>query len=65
MNRTKTPGSVVVYGTPGEEMMPPNAKTDMLKAVFSRAPTSSFESRLADMIVGPTRRESLEISGRG
>jgi len=32
LNRTKTPGSVVVYGTPGEEMMPPNAKTDMLKA---------------------------------
>jgi amidohydrolase len=32
LNRTKTPGSVVVYGTPGEEMMPPNAKIDMLKA---------------------------------
>ena len=27
--RTKTPGSVIVYGTPGEEMMPPNAKTVM------------------------------------
>lgn len=32
LNRTKSPGSVVVYGTPGEEMMPPNAKIDMLKA---------------------------------
>lgn len=32
LGRTKTPGTVVVYGTPGEEMMPPNAKTDMLKA---------------------------------
>jgi amidohydrolase len=32
LGRTKTPGSVVVFGTPGEEMMPPNAKTDMLKA---------------------------------
>ena len=30
--KTKTPGSVVVYGCPGEEMMPPNAKTDMYKA---------------------------------
>src|SRR6266852_798218 len=28
LTRTNTPGSVVVYGTPGEEMMPPNAKTD-------------------------------------
>ncbi len=30
--RTKTPGSIVVYGTPGEEMMPPNAKTVMHEA---------------------------------
>src|SRR2546425_1868712 len=29
--RTKAPGSVVVYGTPGEEMMPPAAKTEMHK----------------------------------
>ena len=29
---TKTPGSVVVFGTPGEEMMPPNAKTVMFEA---------------------------------
>ncbi len=36
--RTKTPGSVVVYGTPGEEMMPPNAKTVMFEAgVFNGA----------------------------
>ena len=36
--RTKTPGSVVVYGTPGEEMMPPNAKTVMYDAgVFNGA----------------------------
>ena len=27
--KTKMPGSVVVFGTPGEEMMPPNAKTVM------------------------------------
>ena len=32
------PGSVVVYGTPGEEMMPPNAKTVMHEAhVFDGA----------------------------
>ena len=38
LSRSKTPGTVVVYGTPGEEMMPPNAKTDMLRAgVFNGA----------------------------
>lgn len=36
--RTKAPGSVVVYGCPGEEMMPPNAKTVMYEAgVFDGA----------------------------
>ena len=30
--KTKTPGSVVVFGAPGEEMMPPNAKTVMFDA---------------------------------
>ncbi|MEO8499535.1 MAG: peptidase dimerization domain-containing protein [Vicinamibacteria bacterium] len=30
--KTKAPGSVVVFGAPGEEMMPPNAKTEMFKA---------------------------------
>ena len=29
LTKTHTPGSVTVFGTPGEEMMPPNAKTDM------------------------------------
>jgi amidohydrolase len=38
LDRTKTPGSVVVYGTPGEEMMPPAAKTEMHQAkVFDGA----------------------------
>src|SRR5580704_4742705 len=32
LERTHTPGSVVVFGCPGEEMMPPVAKTDMFKA---------------------------------
>jgi metal-dependent amidase/aminoacylase/carboxypeptidase family protein len=32
LDRTHAPGSVVVFGTPGEEMMPPVAKTDMHKA---------------------------------
>jgi amidohydrolase len=36
--RTHAPGSVVMYGTPGEEMMPPNAKTVMHEAgVFGGA----------------------------
>src|SRR5262245_36521137 len=29
LTRSHTPGSVTVFGTPGEEMMPPNAKTEM------------------------------------
>lgn len=38
LSKSGTPGTVTVYGTPGEEMMPPNAKTDMLKAkVFDGA----------------------------
>lgn len=32
LEKTKMPGSVTVFGTPGEEMMPPNAKTDMYEA---------------------------------
>jgi amidohydrolase len=32
LTRTRTPGSVTVFGTPGEEMMPPNAKTVMHEA---------------------------------
>ena len=32
LTRSKTAGSVVVFGTPGEEMMPPNAKTVMFKS---------------------------------
>ncbi len=32
LSRTKTPGTVTVYGTPGEEMMPPQAKVVMFNA---------------------------------
>jgi amidohydrolase len=52
--RTRTPGSVVIYGTPGEEMMPPNAKTVMHEAhvfdgadVIVRSHSSSQTSRPA------------------
>ncbi len=38
LQQSGTPGKVVVYGTPGEEMMPPNAKTVMYDAgVFAGA----------------------------
>jgi len=38
LEKTKSPGSVYVYGCPGEEMMPPNAKTVMHEAgVFKNA----------------------------
>jgi amidohydrolase len=52
--RSKTPGSVIVYGTPGEEMMPPNAKTQMHEAhvfngadIIVRSHSSSQTSRPA------------------
>jgi amidohydrolase len=32
MDRTHAPGSITVFGTPGEEMMPPVAKTQMFEA---------------------------------
>lgn len=54
LNRTRTPGSVTVFGTPGEEMMPPNAKTEMHLAhafdgmdVIVRSHASSVTSRPA------------------
>lgn len=38
IDRNHVPGSVIVFGTPGEEMMPPNAKTQMFDAgVFQGA----------------------------
>ena len=38
LTRTKTPGTVTIYGTPAEEMMPPPAKTVMHEAhVFDGA----------------------------
>jgi amidohydrolase len=38
LTRTHTPGTVTFYGTPGEEMMPPEAKTVMMEAgVFKGA----------------------------
>jgi amidohydrolase len=38
LTRTHTPGTVTMYGTPGEEMMPPEAKTVMMDAgVFKGA----------------------------
>ena len=52
--RTKTPGTVVIFGTPGEEMMPPNAKTVMFNShvfdgmdVIVRSHSTSATSRPA------------------
>ncbi|MGE5244053.1 MAG: peptidase dimerization domain-containing protein [Betaproteobacteria bacterium] len=54
LTRTHTPGSVTMFGTPGEEMMPPNAKTQMHEAhvfdgmdVIVRSHSSSATSRPA------------------
>ena len=54
LTRTRTPGSVTVFGAPGEEMMPPNAKTEMHLAhafdgmdILVRSHASSVTSRPA------------------
>jgi len=54
LDRTHSPGSVVVFGCPGEEMMPPEAKTEMFKAgvfdgmdVIVRSHSTSTSSRPA------------------
>src|SRR4051812_22268180 len=54
LTRTKTPGTVVVFGAPGEEMMPPNAKTVMFESgvytgmdVLVRSHATSVTSRPA------------------
>ena len=54
MDRTHAPGTLTVFGTPGEEMMPPNAKTDMYKAgvfrgmdILVRSHSSSSTTRPA------------------
>src|SRR5581483_8320640 len=54
LTKARIPGSIVVFGTPGEEMMPPNAKTDMHLAhafdgmdVIIRSHSSSQTSRPA------------------
>ena len=54
LTKARLPGSIVVFGTPGEEMMPPNAKTDMHLAhafdgmdVIIRSHSSSQTSRPA------------------
>jgi amidohydrolase len=54
LEKTKMPGSVIVYGTPAEEMMPPNVKTDMFKAgifngadILVRSHSTSVTSRPA------------------
>jgi amidohydrolase len=52
LTKARLPGSIVVFGTPGEEMMPPNAKTDMHLAhafdgmdIIVRSHASSQSSR--------------------
>jgi amidohydrolase len=54
LTRTNTPGTVTVYGTPAEEMMPPEAKTLMWDAgifqgadILVRSHSSSATSRSA------------------
>ncbi|HZS45418.1 MAG TPA: peptidase dimerization domain-containing protein [Blastocatellia bacterium] len=54
LSRAKVPGSVTIFGCPGEEMMPPNAKTVMFDAgafngmdVIVRSHSSSSTTRPA------------------
>ena len=56
LDRTHTPGSVVVYGTPGEEMMPPNAKTVMHQShVVRRRGRDPAEPRLVGHVASSGR----------
>ena len=54
LTRTHTPGTVTFYGTPGEEMMPPEAKTEMMDGgvfkgadIIVRSHSSATTSRSA------------------
>src|SRR5438477_7797676 len=54
LTRTHTPGTVTVFGCPGEEMMPPEAKTVMMEAgvfkgadIIVRSHSSAVASRSA------------------
>src|SRR6185437_11180077 len=54
LSKTGTPGTVTVFGAPGEEMMPPNAKTVMYESkvfdgmdILVRSHSSSATSRAA------------------
>ena len=54
LKQSGTPGTVIVFGTPGEEMMPPNAKRQMLEAnvfkgvdVFVRSHSATATTRPA------------------
>jgi len=54
LTKTHTPGTVTVFGAPGEEMMPPNAKTVMFESkvfdgqdILVRSHSSSATSRPA------------------
>jgi amidohydrolase len=54
LTKNHLPGSVIMYGTPGEEMMPPAAKVQMFKAgvfkdadIIVRSHSSSATSRAA------------------
>lgn len=54
LTRSHTPGTVTVYGCPGEEMMPPEAKTVMMEAgvfkgadIIVRSHSSAVTSRSA------------------
>ena len=54
--RTHTAGTVTVYGTPGEEMMPPEAKTVMMEAGIFKG---------ADIIVRSHSFQTTRRSGPG
>src|SRR5258705_497436 len=51
LTRTNTPGSVIMYGTPGEEMMPPNAKTVMHEAHAFDGANIRPEARIQGIIL--------------
>jgi len=64
LEKTHMPGSVTVFGTPGEEMMPPNAKTEMFKAGVFNGVDILVRSHSTSQTTRPALHSLSSMSGR-
>ena len=62
IERTHIPGSVFVFGTPGEEMMPPEAKVHMFKAGVFNGMDIIIRSHSVSATDAPARRVSEPVA---